>query len=124
MYTTREVRETSPHLSPETKAWHKQVHWMQDNNALYYCEKVFKHKDFGWGIYEGQCDKFGNCLGVGRWLCQDRIRPHWWQLVEEGYYKNDKVEGLAVQLLTNGDRFVAEYRDGNLMGAITGFLGD
>ena len=97
---------------------------MQDNNALYYCEKVFKHKDFGWGVYEGQCDKYGNCLGIGRWLCQDNIRPHWFNLVEEGYFKNDKVEGLAVQSLTNGDRFVAEYKDGNLCGAITAFLGD
>ena len=53
MYEAREFRVNSPYLSPETKAWHRQVHWMQDNNALYYCEKVLKHKDFGWGIYEG-----------------------------------------------------------------------
>ena len=42
-------------------------------------------------------------------------------MVEEGYFRNDRVEGLAIQTLTNGDRYVAEYKEGNLKGALTAY---
>ena len=35
-------------------------------------KKYFQHEEFGWGLYEGQCDQKGNVSGVGRWVCIDK----------------------------------------------------
>ena len=45
-------------------------------------------------------------------------------MIEEGYYRNDMVEGLTTQTLTNGERYVVEYKNGKVCGSITGYLPD
>ena len=45
-------------------------------------------------------------------------------MTEEGYFRDDRVEGLATQTLTNGERYAAEYTGGAICGSITGYAGD
>ena len=45
-------------------------------------------------------------------------------MIEEGYYRNDMVEGLTTQTLNNGERYVVEYKNGKVCGSITGYLPD
>ena len=64
--------------------------------------KVFRTR-YGFGIYEGQCDKDGNSCGQGRWVCTEpdaelvRTKPgfNYKGLTLEGCFKDDLLEGFA-----------------------------
>ena len=51
---------------------------------------------YGWGIYEGQCDREGNTCGFGRWIATwgQTAKKHE-GLVYTGCFKNDKNEGYG-----------------------------
>lgn len=88
---------SSPYLSKETKDWQEEVYWLQDNNALLYCRKDFKHHLFGWGVYEGQCDQQGIIMGEGRFVCTDTKKDggHWNRNVQEGCWKAGYPQGYS-----------------------------
>ena len=66
--------------------------------------KEFEHELFGWGVFEGQSDKFGNTCGEGRWYCTDATahldlgsgfkRPTL-GIVQEGCWKDDNPVGYS-----------------------------
>ena len=87
----------SEYLSDHSKDWLREVIWKQEHNALYYCVKAFKHPRYGFGIYEGQCDKAGNTSGEGRWYCTEPVkgRPDWKGLSLEGCFKGNMPEGFS-----------------------------
>ena len=58
--------------------------------------KAFKHPRYGFGIYEGQCDKSGNVCGEGRWHCTEPVegRDDWKGVIIEGCFKGNEPEGF------------------------------
>ena len=87
-----------PHLTTRCKNWLEEIVWKQQNNALYYCTKVFKTQ-YGFGIYEGQCDKDGNTCGEGRWVCTEPTKVvrdvNYKGVTFEGCFKDDSPEGFG-----------------------------
>ena len=59
--------------------------------------KAFKHPRYGFGIYEGQCDKAGNACGEGRWYCTEPVvgRPDWKGVILTGCFQNNAPEGFS-----------------------------
>ena len=59
--------------------------------------KAFKHPRYGFGIYEGQCDKAGNACGEGRWLCTEPVegRLVWKGVTLQGCFKGNNPEGFS-----------------------------
>ena len=73
----------------------------QANIFIYTGTKVFQ-TIYGYGIYEGQCDKDGNSCGEGRWLCTEsaQFTDHRRNLdykgcTFQGMFKNDCPEGFG-----------------------------
>ena len=54
-------------------------------------QKAFKHQRYGFGIFEGQCDKAGNVCGEGLWVCTEPAGGNdlWKGLRVEGCFQND-----------------------------------
>ena len=59
--------------------------------------KAFKHPRYGFGIYEGQCDKTGSICGEGRWYCTEPSanKPEWKGCIIEGCFKGNLPEGFS-----------------------------
>ena len=80
--------------------------WKLENNALYYCTKAFKHPRYGFGIYEGQCDKAGNASGLGRWYVTEPSQANFKGIVIDGCFKNNAPEGLSHVVTWSDDKRV------------------
>ena len=57
---------------------------------------------YGFGIYEGQCDKDGNTCGEGRWYCTEptkftdhRAGVNYKGCTYEGTFKSDVPDGFG-----------------------------
>ena len=72
------------------------------NHCNFVGVKAFKHERYGFGIYEGQCDKNGNTCGEGRWVCTEPPpgRDPWKGIVVEGTFKNDIPTGFGMFFLS------------------------
>ena len=104
--------------------------------------KVFK-TIYGYGIYEGQCDKEGNTCGEGRWVCTEpnkftdhRAKFNYKGVTFFGCFRNDAPDGFGEFDLTlllsltfvflaiffnpnNGGTKIAEYLNGICHGKCT-----
>jgi hypothetical protein len=120
MYQLEKIKDSliaSPHLSQDAKDYVGYIRWQQKNFAFFYCKKAINHHFYGWGEYEGQCDKNGNTCGEGRYICRS---SHRYGSTMTGTFKNDEAHGFTCEYSSKfGNRFYGEYRDGKEHGKVT-----
>ena len=77
-----------------------------------------------WGIFEGECDTFGNTCGEGRWVAVSGPKEINIGMVYEGAFNNDLPVGFAIKKWTTpGWCNMGEYKRGKLNGKMTQYPG-
>ena len=73
--------------------------WVKNEFSFLFIGKKQLNTRFGWGLFEGQCDKDGNCNGKGCFVVTNTPSgadyEKWIGMTYEGFFRFDKPHGFG-----------------------------